>query len=73
MLADEYETTVLDRLMEAFGVLGMMQLAAFLDEKPATVSDWKRCGRVPESFRDKLAELGICLEWVNTGRGKKYC
>lgn len=72
MCADEHETTVIDRLGEVLGLTGMMQIAAFLGEKPSVVSDWKRWGRVPETERHKLAELGIRLDWVNTGEGKRY-
>ncbi len=72
MCSDEHETTVIDRLGEVLGLTGIMQIAAFLGEKPSIVSDWKRWGRVPETERNKLAELGIRLDWVNTGEGKRY-
>jgi len=70
---DTDSTPILDRIIEAYGFTQKLQLAEHLDMAASSLSSRYKRGGLPADIMVKcMAETGINLEWLVTGKGKKY-
>jgi phage repressor protein C with HTH and peptisase S24 domain len=70
---DTDSAPVLDRVIEAYGFTQKMQLAELLDIAASSLSSRYKRGGLPADIMIKcMAETGVNLEWLATGRGPKF-
>lgn len=70
---DTDSAPVLDRVIEAYGFTQKMQLAELLDIAASSLSSRYKRGGLPADIMIKcMAETGVNLEWLATGRGSKF-
>ena len=66
-------TPILDRVIEAYGFTQKLQLAEHLDMAASSLSSRYKRGVFPADIVVKcVAETGANLEWLATGRGRKF-
>jgi hypothetical protein len=66
-------TPILDRVIEAYGFGTKMLLADHLGMAPSTLSGrYKRGGFPADIVVRCMAETGVQLQWLVTGKGKKF-
>lgn len=66
-------TPILDRVIEAYGFSTKMLLADHLGMAPSTLSGrYKRGGFPADIVVRCMAETGVQLQWLVTGKGKKF-
>ncbi|MCG3462045.1 helix-turn-helix domain-containing protein [Xenorhabdus bovienii] len=64
---------VLDRIIEAYGFGSKLMLANHFNMAASSLSSRYRRGGFPADLAVQcMAETGVRLEWLATGRGKKY-
>ena len=65
--------SVLDRVIEAYGFPSKMMLAQHLDMAASSLSSrYKRGGFPADIVVRCMAETGVSLEWLATGKGEKH-
>jgi len=70
---DVDSTPVLDRVIEAYGFTQKLQLAEHLEMAASSLSSRYKRGVFPADIVVKcIAETGVNLEWLATGKGKKF-
>ncbi|KAA1047260.1 phage repressor protein CI [Pseudocitrobacter sp. 73] len=66
-------TPILNRVIEAYGFTQKLQLAEHLDMAASSLSSRYKRGVFPADIVVKcIAETGVNLEWLATGRGRKF-
>lgn len=66
-------TGVLDRIIEAYGFSSKLMLAEHFDMAASSLSGrYRRHGFPADMVVRCMAETGVSLEWLTTGKGKKY-
>ncbi|EKN6157716.1 TPA: phage repressor protein CI [Yersinia enterocolitica] len=64
---------VLDRIIEAYGFSQKLQLAEHLDIAASSLSSRYKRGGLPADIMIKcMAETGVNLEWLVTGKGRRF-
>lgn len=64
---------ILDRVIEAYGFTQKLQLAEHLDMAASSLSSRYKRGVFPADIVVRcIAETGVNLEWLATGKGKKF-
>lgn len=70
---DVDSTPILDRVIEAYGFTQKLQLAEHLEMAASSLSSRYKRGVFPADIVVKcIAETGVNLEWLATGKGKKF-
>lgn len=70
---DVDSSPILDRVIEAYGFTQKLQLAEHLDMAASTLSGRYKRGIFPADIvLTCVAETGVNLEWLATGKGKKF-
>ncbi|WP_058959568.1 phage repressor protein CI [Type-E symbiont of Plautia stali] len=68
-----HSSDVLDRITEAYGFAQKLQLADHFDMAASSLSARFKRGTFPADMVVRcVAETGASLEWLTTGRGKKF-
>ncbi|MDQ2129550.1 phage repressor protein CI [Leclercia adecarboxylata] len=66
-------TPVLDRVIEAYGFSSKLMLAQHLDMAASSLSSRYKRGGFPADIAVRcIAETGVNLEWLATGKGRKF-
>lgn len=64
---------VLDRVIEAYGFTQKLQLAELMNIAASSLSSRYKRGGLPADIMIKcMAETGVNLEWLATGKGRKF-
>ncbi|ATI63815.1 phage repressor protein CI [Edwardsiella tarda] len=64
---------ILDRLIEAYGFTSKLMLAQHFDLAASSLSGRYRRGGFPSDMVVRcMAETGVTLEWLATGKGRKF-